>query len=82
MPRPIVLLALFALAPLYSGAQSLSDSTDIDAYLKQTIATSKIPAVVAMVADADTCFTAARSAAATSRTTRRSASTRSSESRR
>ena len=53
MPRPIVLIALLVLAPLYSGAQSLSDSTEIDAYLKQTIATTKIPAVVAMVADAD-----------------------------
>ena len=53
MPRPIVLLALLLLAPLHAGGQGLSDSADIDAYLKQTIATSKIPGVVAMVADAD-----------------------------
>ena len=53
MPRPIVLLALLVLAPLSAGAQTLSDSAQIDAYLKQTVATTKIPAVVAMVADAD-----------------------------
>jgi len=53
VPRPIVLLALLVLAPLGAGAQTLRDSAEIDAYLKQTIATTKIPAVVAMVADAD-----------------------------
>ena len=53
MPRLIVVLAALGFAPLYAGAQGLSDSADIDAYLKQTIATTKIPGVVAMVADAD-----------------------------
>ncbi|HEY1869011.1 MAG TPA: serine hydrolase domain-containing protein, partial [Candidatus Cybelea sp.] len=53
MRRSIVLLALLTLAPLHAGAQGLSDSAEIDAYLKQTIATTKIPGVVAMVADAD-----------------------------
>jgi len=53
VPRPIVSLALLVLAPLYAGAQTLTDSAEIDAYLKQTVATTKIPAVVAMVADAD-----------------------------
>jgi methyl acetate hydrolase len=53
VPRLIVVLALFGFAPLFAGAQGLSDSSDIDAYLKQTIGTSKIPGVVAMVADAD-----------------------------
>ena len=52
MPRLIVVLAVLAFAS-YAGAQGLSDSADIDAYLKQTIATTKIPGVVAMVADAD-----------------------------
>jgi CubicO group peptidase (beta-lactamase class C family) len=52
VPRLIVVLALLALA-LQAGAQGLRDSADIDAYLKQTIATTKIPGVVAMVADGD-----------------------------
>jgi CubicO group peptidase (beta-lactamase class C family) len=46
-------LAFAAFAPLHAGAQNLTDSAEIDAYLKQTVATTKIPGVVAMVADGD-----------------------------
>ena len=53
MRRPLVLLAVLLLAPLHASAASLSDSAEIDAYLEQTIATTKIPGVVAMVADGD-----------------------------
>jgi CubicO group peptidase (beta-lactamase class C family) len=51
--RLVVAIAVVAFAPLHAGAQRLTDSAEIDAYLKQTIATTKIPGVVAMVADAD-----------------------------
>lgn len=53
MRRPLVLLAVLLLAPLHASAAGLSDSAEIDAYLEQTIATTKIPGVVAMVADGD-----------------------------
>lgn len=48
----VVLLVLAALAPLAAPAQnSLSTSSDIDAYLRSAVDTTKIPGVVAMVAD-------------------------------
>ena len=53
MPRLVAVLAILWFAPLSAGAQGLSDSTDLDAFLKQTITTTKIPGVAAMVADAD-----------------------------
>lgn len=54
MLRLVVVLALAAFAPLQAGAQTrLTDGADLDAYLQQTIAKTKIPGVVAMVADAD-----------------------------
>ena len=54
MLRLVVALALAALAPLQVGAQTrLTDGAELDAYLKQTIETTKIPGVVAMVADGD-----------------------------
>jgi CubicO group peptidase (beta-lactamase class C family) len=47
-------LALAALAPLHIGAQTrLTDGGELDAYLEKTLDTTKIPGVVAMVADED-----------------------------
>jgi CubicO group peptidase (beta-lactamase class C family) len=54
VPRLAVVLALVAFAPCHAGAQTrLADGPELDAYLKQTIEHTKIPGVVAMVADAD-----------------------------
>jgi methyl acetate hydrolase len=52
--RLVLVLALSALAPLQALSQNrLARSAGIDAYLSRAIATTKIPGVVAMVADAD-----------------------------
>jgi CubicO group peptidase (beta-lactamase class C family) len=50
----VLVLAFAALAPLEAFAQNrLEGSAEIDSYLAHTIETTKIPGVVAMVADAD-----------------------------
>ena len=54
MLRLVLVLAFVALAPLPSSAQNrLSDGAEIDAYLGHAIGTTKIPGIVAMVADSD-----------------------------
>jgi CubicO group peptidase (beta-lactamase class C family) len=50
----VLVLALAALAPFQATSQNrLERSAEIDAYLDRTIESTKIPGVVAMVADAD-----------------------------
>jgi CubicO group peptidase (beta-lactamase class C family) len=52
--RLVLVLTFAALAPLPSSAQNrLSDSAEIDAYLEHAIETTKIPGIVAVVADSD-----------------------------
>jgi CubicO group peptidase (beta-lactamase class C family) len=52
--RLVLVLALIALAPCQAHSQNrLPSSAEIDAFLDQTVAQTKIPGVVAMVADAD-----------------------------
>jgi methyl acetate hydrolase len=52
--RPLLVLAFAALAPFHAFSQNrLERSAELDAYLGRTIETTKIPGVVAMVADAD-----------------------------
>ena len=54
MLRLVLVLALATLAPYQAHSQNrLPSRTEIDAYLSRTVATTKIPGIVAMVADAD-----------------------------
>ncbi len=54
MLRLVLVLAFAALVPFQSMAQNrLARSAEIDAYLSHAIETTKIPGMVAMVADAD-----------------------------